>query len=228
MLLSYNSTNSKLKREKPNIYTYEGKNFVRHYVAGDGECGFTALGITREVAFDSLIDSLRNYKVVNLLKQPLREVMLENKFKNYIEKQKEFPKYVEMFDAYACAAERGNTEEASSLLEKLMKYTNYISFLQCYINYDVKDKAVNAGRVHPAVLQSLAEIKGIKLNIYTIEDEDTACFIPHRQYSTYEPKKFTREINLLFVHGNHFDLLEDIIEPENSEVSRANKRPRIS
>ncbi|MGI9214778.1 MAG: OTU domain-containing protein [Gammaproteobacteria bacterium] len=188
------------------VSTTAGDRFIAMPVDPDGDCGFTAFGITREQAIDLLLYNLINTQVVELLKQPLREIMFNENFRNYIEQRNMFPEYIRIFDERVVAQRNNNIVLATSLEQQLEKYANDISFLSCYINYDIKDKKVDVGWAHPAVLQAIAIIQNLRLNIF-IKDSNS-LLIPHEYYPTIGSQNAQQEINLLFVNGNHFERLE--------------------
>ncbi len=211
---------------KKNKCTFQEKIFERNLVADDGDCGFTAFGITREYAIKLLLDNIiSNPKVSDLLKQPLREVMFQSKFSNYlVQQQGDFLNYVMIFNAYTEAQINNDIAAQSVLHKQLEHYLNDANFLQSYIHYDVRDRNVDAGWAHPAVLQALAEIQNLRLNIFT--EGATDSLIPHEFYPTYPPNEDVREeVNLLFINGNHFERLElSMIYNDNQPTMRDSKR----
>ena len=86
--------------------------------------------------------------------------------------------------------------------------------MAAYVQYDVKEKQIDSGWAHPAILQALAQLCGIELYIWRLNKENT--LIPHKaneeDYSVYTPEgvEITQRTNLLFVNNNHFERIEFI------------------
>ena len=208
-----------------------GEVFIRKKIAEDGDCGFTAFGITRQHAIDLLLENIINNKqVVRLLQQPLMEVMFQEKFSEYIAQHKMFLHYTKIFTQLIEAETSCDFINSNKLRAKLKQYISDANFLSCYINYDVRDRQVDGGWAHPAVLQALAEIRGLRLNIFTVNEQ---CLIPHEFYPIYN-EHAEQEINLLFINGNHFESLERLNNKkklnEIEEISNFNaseKRPEL-
>lgn len=232
-IATYRATNNLLMEDplidkQRTVRSDIGAVFIRKKVADDGDCGFTAFGITRQHAIDLLLANIvNNQQVVRLLQQPLREVMFQEKFSDYIAQHNMFPNYTIIFAQLIAAEISGDPISSNQLRAKLNQYINDTNFLSCYINYDVRDKKVDAGWAHPAVLQALAEIRGLRLNIFTINEQ---FLMPHELYPRYN-EHAEQEINLLFVHGNHFERLELLDDNKHTNEifeDRCNNDNRIS
>ncbi len=190
------------------ICTRNGEQFQILPVLGDGDCGYTALGMTRDQAYKLLNENTNDNTVRNLLKNLLKEALLQNAFKNYLNKnffKKEVP--------------------INFIEQNIDKLSEELNTAQHYIDFDVKEKKIDLGWPHPLILHALAHIQKFKLCIWRI-DENEQLLIPHNtyqgDYSVYQPENYNPEVNpevnIVFVNGNHFNLLEKY-EKLNSKAS---------
>ena len=89
-------------------------------------------------------------------------------------------------------------------------FSKDLAIIQAYLNYDIRDKNVDAGFAHPGVLQALAHIQKVDLRIW--HTGENQALQAHRgagyDYAAYTPSMTERRVDLLFSNGNHFDLLE--------------------
>ncbi|MDX2164350.1 MAG: hypothetical protein SFW07_02920 [Gammaproteobacteria bacterium] len=96
------------------------------------------------------------------------------------------------------------------LADNNVDFDNDNQITLAYINYDVRNRQIDNGWSHPAVLQALAEIQGIGLRIWRRNERGN--LVPHRtneyDYAEHIPAGATQITDLLFVNGNHFNLLE--------------------
>lgn len=179
---------SKTKSNEPN------QGYFIHPVLGDGDCGYTAFGITREQAFEFLNDNIPVLK--NLLHTALEEASHKPEFHQFLLNQKLIAANVTF----------------KTFEDQIMKRNYNDAILRGYLQYDVQQKKQDQGWAHPAILQALAEIRKIELYIWVL-DKDRAL-VPHRKadhydYSWYSPTGGTKQrLDLLFVNRNHFERLE--------------------
>lgn len=119
------------------------------------------------------------------------------------------PKKIFGYTNYLQASHAGG-EMSSNILDALDKAGAELTVLLAYLEYDVKDKQIDAGWSHPCILQALAHIQGINLYIW---QKDHDSLIPHLSYPEYIIEGANSTIDLLFVNGNHFERLD----PTNSK-----------
>ncbi|CAM4436321.1 MAG: hypothetical protein LEGION0398_MBIBDBAK_00550 [Legionellaceae bacterium] len=163
-------------------------------VLGDGNCGYTAFGITRQDAHTLLSNNIT--EIQDQLKVSVREALLLDDFLQYLQTN-------QVIDS---SVTREQLEANDG--ELIQRYSADLVILQGYINYDVRDKRIDLGWAHPAVLQALAKIQGISLYIW--QPGDNQKLMPHHFYHHFLPQNATQEVDLLFVNGNHFDRLNRI------------------
>ncbi len=203
--------------EKRIVKTQSNERYIRHYVAGDGDCGYTSLGITRANALKQLLESLDGIK--DILKPAIRECLLIDRFYDYLVLNEVIPK---------------NTTH-QEIIENIAKYATDKNILKWYLYYDVRDKHIDAGWAHPCVLQALAHIQKKEICMWQLNNRD--ILIPHRgnefDYTIYLPTGAQERINLLFIYGNHFERLEfygneDIIENALPSISDSSMEQNIT
>ena len=155
-------------------------------VQGDGDCGYTGFGITREDAYRLLSNNTHVPEVQALLQLAMNEANLNRGFQNYVADQDEG---IDFDDAIAVA--------------------------QAFINFDLIYKGIEGGWPHPAVLFALAHIQNIGIRIWRRSPngelipnraDDNYDFFEHIPAGT------TEVIELLYRGNNHFDRLD--IQPE--------------
>ena len=199
--------------------TTEGRLFEVYKVAKDGNCGYTAFGIDREQAYKLLKENI--IQIQDFLISVVKEQLLNENFINYLINNN-FATHAlsTAFQAYRNEAIKGNQKDKAE--SHLFAYANDLTVVNGYLSYDVKDKKVDAGWSHPCVLQALAHIRGIQLTIW-IKNENRLA--PHQQYHEYVPKGVTESKHLLFINGNHFELLLEKdtkqLEPDNPEKEKS-------
>jgi ankyrin repeat protein len=179
-----------------------GTQFSRHAVSADGDCGYTAFGITRTDAYQALSNRLD--EVCTLLQPAIREALLTESFIDYL-KNYEYATggLLTIFRQYQKAArEAGNIDVAIQLL---YGYADDLAILQAYLDYDICDKQIDAGWSHPAILQALAQCQGLELFIWQIGSEQQV--LPHAYYAHYRSTHASERVNLLVVNDNHFERL---------------------
>lgn len=167
------------------------QGYIRHKVNSDGNCGYTAFGITRKDALQLLNENLRS--IQNILQLVVRETLLTQAFCDYLNTN----------------ASIGSGVTFEYIQENLEQYATDMRVLQGYLNYDVRDGHIDAGWAHPKVLQALAEICNIKLHMWTLGEG--GLLLPHvyhgHDYAVYTPSSIGSRTDLLFVNRNHFERL---------------------
>jgi TPR repeat protein len=200
--------------EKNTDYSDEQKNdYIINKINDDGECGYTAYGITREKANELLQKNLKPILEESRLnlKLMIQERLLENSFIIYLKQKKII----------------NNNISDVMIEEKLESYLNDPNILKACIDYDNQNK----NWAHPAILHALAHIQGIELHIWRAGSDQN--LIPHRNnsdtvpfdYSCYKPKqavndkKIPKRMDLLFINNNHFDQVK-FIEADKASLKR--------
>ena len=172
-------------------------------VPGDGDCGFTAFGITREDAFDLLDDHKQDDKTIELLAPVVRETIMREDFVDFCCEHLSPQDVYDLRVSYQAYVDQGDIDDLLGMVD-----ANIGMFVECYIEYDVRDKRVENGWCHPAILQALACIR--KVNLYIWRDEGGEL-VPHKSddydFSCIKSKGSRQNTHLLFVGNNHFDLL---------------------
>jgi superfamily II DNA or RNA helicase len=172
----------------------QASSYIRHPVAGDGDCGYTAFGITRKDAHTRLCDGLDSVK--GLLHLTVQEALLTDKFYNYLIQNK----------VIAADVTQGD------MVDNAEDYLSRSDIFRAYLSFDVEAKSVDAGYAHPGILQALAHIQGVSLRIWRlgVSDELTPHRGEHFDYFEYAPPEVEnpRPLDILFINGNHFELLE--------------------
>jgi hypothetical protein len=200
--------------------------FDRYRVHGDGECGYTAFGITRKEAYEIIRKNLNNVR--DLLKLVTKEALLNERFINYLQDKKiASGALIKAYRNYQAAAMQGGKME-EAIISELYHQADDLVVINGYIDYDIKDKRIDDGWSHPRVLQVLAHLQNIDLHIWQLDG--TNKLIPHNQpeYAVYRPDNATQRIDLLFINNNHFDRLQLCYQPTigtNNYQSSTSKPP---
>jgi len=196
------------------INTIDGLGFNRHLVTGDGDCGYTALGITREQAFELVRSRLS--EVGEVLEPVIQEQLLMQDFIDYLEQhQQANTALVGAFEKYQRAAQLGE-EIDEIIMQRLQRHASDLVIINGYVNYDIRDKRIDTGWSHPCVLQVLAHLQ--KIEFYIWQENSEGQLVPHEYYPHYKSPNAPPNIgrtDLLFINGNHFERLE-LVQPENT------------
>lgn len=195
--------------------------FDRLSVEGDGECGYSTFSMTRKSAY-TLIKS-RLSELLSILTPAVKEAMLSKEFMDYLqETPKSNPLLIQVFQKYLTAAREGG-DVPDATVNNLYKQAEDITVMDAYIDYDIRDRKIDAGWSHPCILQALAHLKGMELHIWQLEADK---LIPHRQaeFSSYYPRQATQQVNLLFIDNNHFERLESLGRPALKNDSKFQKK----
>ncbi len=168
----------------------EDKGYLVHSVLGDGECGFTAFGITREAALKFLKLHIEDIK--DIVGHVVCELLLDEEFYYYLRSEK----YISDDITHAQIIES----------REVLLYNPKI--IKAYIKYDVRDKKAENGWAHPATLQALAHIRNVSLFMWETDAEKN--LIPHRQkkYSKYICPGSKDRVDILYENNNHYSRLE--------------------
>jgi len=179
-----------MQSRQPSTSIKTVKGYARQEIPGNGECGYTALGINRVTAHTLL--NKKHASVRDILEFPVRQALLTQEFYNFL-------------------VGRGVTSRAhEEICQDDKRWAGDLVVQADYIEYDVKYKCIDAGYAHPKVLQAIAHIQEVELHIWQLDENK--MLIPHsvgdENYSSYVPPIVESRVDLLYVNGNHFDLLD--------------------
>lgn len=206
-----------------NIYhTVGGRSFERCEVAEDGHCGYTSFGITRPEAYKQIFQNLHKEEVSKLLYFAVKEELLKEEFCSYVEERGFSRSLISTFYSYTFAARPNNRVEQK--LQELEAFAKDLNIITAYLQYDVQDEKVDGGWCHPCVLQALAHVREIRLTIWVKGDHQ--LLVPHKYYHQYIPQVAEENKHLLFVNGNHFELLLENFSHTNENNNT--KKPESS
>ncbi len=202
----------------PNQYDQE-ISYRRKAVPGDGNCGYSALGIPRERAFDILQrqfnEGVVNPALTQMIQPAVREAIYDEngKFWHYLTNEI-------------------NVNDDNVTYQDFLKGADYHSansnLISHYLVYDILRKRIQGGWAHPAVLRTVALAEGIDLKFWTLDSRGTTLK-PHRagkfsQDFAYDfwssPEVEVKEVrHVLFTGGNHFEKLEFTHSNPSSELA---------
>jgi|GEM_PF-1157375 len=154
----------------------------------------------RKHAQSTLLEALKNTQEVvqNLLKPAVEEAFLSKRFYRYLCKQA-------FFDGEVAYEDFVRGQDDYMLDENVYKH-----YLKCHIS----QRSIDSGYAHPAVLQALAEVKNILLRMWHCNEEGALCVHckdGEYDYGMYKPTvrgEGPSELDVLFVGGHHFELIE--------------------
>ena len=196
-----------------------GTQFDRHAVSADGNCGYTAFCITRQEAYQKLRDNLN--QVRTLLQPVIKESLLTEAFIQYLEhKELATSRLLTAFRNYQQAVQQNNNVDETTA--QLYRYADDLAILNAYLDYDIRDKKIDIGWSHPAILQALAHVQAIELYIWQLSTNQQV--MPHGYYPHYSPGQVSGRIDLLFVNGNHFERLERLVPHSPQQTLPKNER----
>lgn len=174
------------------------QGYVRHFVAPDGDCGYTAIGTTRHEASRQLIHNLN--RIRDIIKLPVEQALIEEEFRVYLHDTQEF-----------------DTSKSIDNEPLRKQYAINLIVQSAYIQYDVIEKKIDGGWAHPKILQALAHIDGQNLRIWVLGPDGALArhIVGDENYNTPLSLTTDKRIDLLFINGDHFDVLQ-FIGYENS------------
>lgn len=171
-----------------------------HKVLADGDCGYASFGITRQFAVQLLQKHKNN--IHKILQPAIKEVLVTKQFVDYLHLTGVLAKSITV----------------SQVTNKLDQFSQDLSIIAAYINYDVKEKHVDAGWAHPAVLMALAQIRDIPLSLWQFDHNNNLILHQDERFRCYQPASTDQpDKHLVFVNGNHFELLEFTYLKHNTE-----------
>ena len=169
-----------------------------------------------------LLENIGNPDVIALLRLPIGQALLTKSFYNYLIESR--------------VIEDDITHQG--ITDHIEAYITWRAVQEVYIRYDVRDTQIDAGYAHPRVLQAIAHIQNLELHIWRLDENEV--LIPHvvgeENYAVYIPPQIARRVDLLYINGNHFELLDlssyadnipnEGICPLNSSWNRENLRSK--
>jgi len=207
-----------------------GNQFTRETVPKDGDCGYTAIGISRSEVYQLLLENAVD--IAGLIVPAVKDELLHETFIQFVVPgeglpasesddvtrglEAAFAEYVRVARLAGLPDEQKPKDYSAQLdasREALCTYSQAPRVIKAFLKYDIEGKGINGGWLHFAVLQAIAEVRKFSVNIY--EFNEMQQLVPlafrsgyhDRSYATYEPEGATETISLLYVDGNHFDKL---------------------
>ncbi len=189
-----------------------GDVFIRTEICLDGNCGYTAFGITRNNAYELITKNIT--MVHKLLKPAIEEALLTVPFIEFVKRKKLSLDLVQTFDEY-----KENNDS-----DPVIAFVNDLVIAQAYLDYDIREKHIDGGWAHPCVLQALAEILGISLLLYQLQNSKIIPYPQYHEYASTGMKENDEPTRLLFVKLNHFERLEPRLNHNEDFLSAIQKR----
>lgn len=199
--------------------------FTRYDVSPDGDCAYTAFGVTREKALQLLEANLNDEAVLELLKPAVHGQIIEEAFFTYLNDRFMTDDLSVAHDAYLLTHQK---ENFISQVNQCIK-----DVAAAYLEYDITDQKIDAGWCHPCVLQALAYIRGLRLRLWHESPDGDGTVVPYQvhqagAYQDYADFNSDKEEckDLLYINGNHFELLmiKDGMDIDEDSIERKRKR----
>ena len=176
--------------------------YIIKKVQEDGDCGYTALGLTRNTAIELL--KANTDKIRKIIKPLIFETLNSNPA--FVDSLSEkFKATKSAVDEYHQALAKRNPNLEQDARDKLNKHADNLNLILAFIDFDLNQKQIGYGWPHILILQALAYIQNRKLSIYEIHE---GKMIPHRQFPGYQDNDENGRVRVLFSNDNHFDILE--------------------
>jgi len=233
--------NSDKNAAMPEQTTHTTVRYNLYEVIGDGDCGFTAFGITREQAIALLKENCKDKEVVHLITPLVKEALAQNKFREYcniplimpLTKEELLRQHGNNSQFIAGADEKEIDDDIAYQCEHNKK-----EIISDYIAFDLEEKSVDSGFVHMKILRILAYIQ--KINLYIWEFDKDGNLKPRSRngmedcdYSYFECEGAAERKDLLYVGNNHFNSLSFVDEsdqpvfhlPANAVIEKGNVYP---
>ncbi len=179
-----------------------GITFELHETPSDGNCGYHAIGVSREEAYELLHTNAKNVRQV--LAPVIEAELLTDQFiQYYLQRNPGAMTLRNDFISYQRASATGASVNQAT--QTLFKHAQDENIIRAYLTYDIIEKRTAQGWAHVNILQAIAHLKGFGLYIW--EPNGSGCVQPHSTHHSYAlPGAHTRR-DLLFRSGNHFDAL---------------------
>lgn len=177
----------------------------------NGDCGYAAMGITRNAAYDILVDAIikEHSEVLEIITTAINATLIteECRFINFLIREK----IIDNGDAGRIVSELKNNFSLASL-SKLVGRDKAIDIVSGYVMYDVKFKGIFHGWPHPAILQALASVLSINLEIYdggALERDKELRLSAAAANSAYKPTLDGDLLRLVYFNNKHFAPIMD-------------------
>ncbi|HEV2614273.1 MAG TPA: ankyrin repeat domain-containing protein [Gammaproteobacteria bacterium] len=163
----------------------QGNGYVCHEAIGDGECGLSrAFKIPGDAIVCKLLVDKADEAVFNLLQPAVVAALATKEFQAYL-----VANHI-MASSGDCAAR--------------------IDIIMAYLDYNLKDRQVALGWMHPAVLQAIAHVQGIALYMWGLDEGKKLILYKvaeQRNYAEFIPEGAMSRVDLLW-SGDHFNWIE--------------------
>ncbi len=203
------------------VFLDTGEQLKRMPIPADADYGYRLFSLSRERAHKLFSENLNSVR--DILK-PLVETALcaDENFINYLPDD-----FLAVRESYYLF--RDARQEQDIALEEygrtLKQYAEDLNLLSCYVDYDIRDKQVNAGWAHPLILYALAHINKSS-HFYFWELDEQGKMFPHPQIPRHNPRETFLAVDLLFVRGNRFEHLQKVSIPQMAERFQAKRLPK--
>lgn len=183
------------------------KGYKRRSIPSDGDCGYTAFGISRDDAVRELIDNLDAIK--ERIIPAVKEALLESEDGGF---------FTHLVKSPSCQINNLDVSERE-IVQNLDYYSGKKEVLEQYIYYDVRDKRIDNGWAHPAILHALGQIRNIEIKIWRLGSKEMLVKHAFKDFFDYHATNLDHPQSikhLLFINNNHFEVLDMIGYEENS------------
>ncbi|CAO4844699.1 MAG: hypothetical protein CNLJKLNK_00724 [Holosporales bacterium] len=196
--------------------------FNEELISGDGnQCGFVALGTTREDGITLIEDQIENPNITNLIASEIYDLFICGEYQRFVADE-------EKRNTIMTLLENPNENKENDLKAFAQ------DLIPQYLDYVKKNPVMlqaHPGREIPLLIDIIAALKGYSLNIYIQEDKNISGFInldSIKKWHTFDPLQFGfshpdgfKEHNILFTNfmrrsilsgssgnwRNHFNIL---------------------
>lgn len=193
----------------------------------DGDCGYTAIGVLRKEAHNIILKNLANPLADPQVKKYLSHGVIDtfytnNGFFNYLVKKLYKPGLLDQIRANIIKMRNSATnkkdagEEYDAAWKALQQEVSEEELLQHYVNYDIDQKQVQCGWVHPTTLLALAAIAQRNLYIWMLNEKKKR--VPYGQFNQHLSGNSNEEIHILFSNLNHFDRIKLKQSSKNNSI----------
>lgn len=188
------------------------KGYCIEAVPGDGNCGYSAMKISRSAAYDLLKENI--YTIDKLLKPAVEESLLSQHFYNYLQMLRIISSNITLEMIASDADLRG-------------KIASDVGVVDAYIDYDVFCGSIENGWAHPAVMQAIAHIQERNLRIWELNDYGELIPFHVEQYAKYIQAAVNEYVDIIYVNNNHFNRVKtygfsnqelNSLDPETTEI----------
>ena len=187
-----------------NKSVYSNRGYIRHGFASNEDSGFAAMWVTREKALEQLLTQVS--EVGFLVRPVVEECLFTREVVDYLKREGVLSSHITL----------------KQIIRNLSYYSADMSVIKACLQYDVGEKKLNSGAIHPALLQALAHTQGIELRLWHLGEKQQ--LLPHTglnyDYSIYRPSPPCNPLHrsdLLCVNRCSYDRLS-IIDTTNERT----------